>query len=186
MKGPLLTFLLLAPAAALVPPSRFCKSRASSVVLSASHDGAATVKPSVSRRDALSLAFIGAAAAVMRDAEPALALQDLDNVGDLGNAILKAQPKAAEPEAPAAAPKSGGGGGAATAPAPYTGKKKMKWQIEADLAAGKVQKVEGQEDNAIMMAKQKRQEKREAQEKKTAERKRNCTYIEKMNQTGGC
>ena len=62
----------------------------------------------------------------------------------------------------------------------------VKWQIAAEQAdTGKV-KVEGQEDDAMMLARQKRQEKREIQEKKSKERKKNCTYVEKMNGTNGC
>ena len=60
----------------------------------------------------------------------------------------------------------------------------MKWQMNAEETP-KV-KVEGQEDDAMMIAKQRRQEKREAQEEKSKARKKNCTYIEKMNGTGGC
>ena len=142
-------------------------------------------KPLVNRRDALAFFSLGAAiASVTQEAEPALALQDLDNVGSLGNAILQAQP-AEKPSAPPPAAAPTGNKGGKAAPEPYAGgKKKMKWQMNAEETP-KV-KVEGQEDDAMMIAKQRRQEKREAQEEKSKARKKNCTYIEKMNGTGGC
>ena len=80
-------------------------------------------RPIFDRRDALAFLSLGAAIGAL----PANALQDLEGVGDLGNAILKT-PSKPEP-APATSPaRSGGdGGGARAAPEPYTGeKKKMK------------------------------------------------------------
>ena len=189
--------LLLGPVTALVPPARFCRSssRAVSLVVvsgaatnedaAGSHRDENQKKPLVNRRDALAFFSLGAAiASVTQEAEPALALQDLDNVGSLGNAILQAQP-AEKPSAPPPAAAPTGNKGGKAAPEPYAGgKKKMKWQMNAEETP-KV-KVEGQEDDAMMIAKQRRQEKREAQEEKSKARKKNCTYIEKMNGTGGC
>ena len=79
-------------------------------------------RPIFDRRDALAFLSLGAAIGAL----PANALQDLEGVGDLGNAILKT-PSKPEPAPVQSLASTGGDGGARAAPEPYTGgKKKMK------------------------------------------------------------